>query len=139
MFEYHVQIVRVVDGDTIDVLVDLGFDVLKKERVRLAGVDTPESRTRDLREKKFGKLATKRVKDLLPTGSKMTARSEADSKSKARGKFGRYMLDFDLGSGKTLAVTLLKEHLAVPYHGQNKAAVRLLHEHNWDVLEGKKS
>ena len=70
MFEYQAQIIRVVDGDTIDVLIDLGFDMHVKERVRLAGVDTPESRTRDDREKRFGKLATERVEQLLPVGFK---------------------------------------------------------------------
>ena len=55
MYEYAIkEVVKVVDGDTIDIIIDLGFDLTKKERVRLAGIDTPESRTRDLEEKKFG-------------------------------------------------------------------------------------
>ena len=58
MYEYRVKIVRVVDGDTVDVDIDLGFGVwLKKQRVRLYGIDTPESRTRDLVEKRFGNMA----------------------------------------------------------------------------------
>ena len=60
MYEYKVkEVVKVVDGDTIDVVIDLGFDLFKKERVRLAGIDTPESRTRDLEEKKLGLEAKK--------------------------------------------------------------------------------
>ena len=55
MYEYNVEIMRVVDGDTVDVMVDLGFSVFTPQRVRLAGIDTPESRTRDKREKVFGK------------------------------------------------------------------------------------
>ena len=59
------EINRVLDGDTIDVTIDLGFDLYKKERVRVAGVDTPEKRTRDLEEKKLGLDATKWLKDKL--------------------------------------------------------------------------
>ena len=58
MYEYNVKILKVIDGDTIDVDIDLGFGVwLHKERVRMMGIDTPESRTRDLEEKKFGILS----------------------------------------------------------------------------------
>ena len=59
------EIVKVVDGDTIDVIIDLGFDLYKKERVRVAGVDTPEKRTRDLEEKELGIDATNWMKDQL--------------------------------------------------------------------------
>ena len=70
MFEYNCKIVRVVDGDTVDVDIDLGFDVwLKKQRIRLYGVDTPESRTRDLEEKKYGFAAKAVVEKHIPVGS----------------------------------------------------------------------
>ena len=60
MYEYRCKIVRVVDGDTVDVDIDLGFGVwMHKERIRLHGIDTPESRTRDLEEKKYGLLNTR--------------------------------------------------------------------------------
>ena len=63
MYEYRAKIRRVVDGDTVDVDIDLGFGVwLKKQRVRLYGIDTPESRTRDLDEKKFGLMAKEFLK-----------------------------------------------------------------------------
>ena len=66
MYEYRATIIKIIDGDTVDVDIDLGFNVvLKDERVRIAGIDTPESRTRDLEEKKFGLLAKARVKELL--------------------------------------------------------------------------
>ena len=132
MYEYGVTIDRVVDGDTVDIWIDLGFDVRIFERVRMAGIDTPESRTRDLREKKFGKIATARVMELLPAGETFKAVS---SSYDARGKFGRAMMDFKLEGGRMLCQTLIDEHLAVAYHGQNKADIRADHEANWAILE----
>ena len=70
MYEYNAKVLRIVDGDTIDVDIDLGFGVwIHKERIRLEGIDTPESRTRDLEEKKFGLLSKEYVRSLLPVGS----------------------------------------------------------------------
>ena len=134
MYEYKVTIDRVVDGDTVDVWIDLGFDVRIFERVRMAGIDTPESRTRDKREKVFGKIATARVQELLPVGKECIAVSESYD---ARGKYGRAMLDFYLsdGSGRTVCQMLLNERLAVYYHGQNKKDIRAEHEANWTYLE----
>ena len=132
MYEYSTTVDRVVDGDTVDIWIDLGFDVRIFERVRLAGIDTPESRTRDAREKKFGKMATARVEELLPVGAELQATSKAYD---SRGKFGRCMMDFVLPDGRMLCQTLLDELLAVPYHGQNKNAIRAEHEANWDALD----
>ena len=71
MYEYNVKILKVIDGDTVDVDIDLGFGVwLHKERVRMMGIDTPESRTRDLEEKKFGLLSKEYVKSYLQVGHK---------------------------------------------------------------------
>ena len=70
MYEYKCKILRVVDGDTVDVDIDLGFGVwLKNERVRMMGIDTPESRTRDKEEKRFGLAAESFVKSHMPVGS----------------------------------------------------------------------
>ena len=70
MYEYKVNILKVVDGDTVDVDIDLGFGVwMHKERVRLFGIDTPESRTRDLEEKKYGLAAKQYLKDKLNSGT----------------------------------------------------------------------
>ena len=132
MFEYATTVVRVVDGDTIDVWIDLGFSVRIFERVRLAGIDTPESRTRDIREKVFGKMATARVMELLPVGEAFRAVSRSYD---ARGKYGRAMLDFYLPDGRMLCRALVDERLAVPYHGQNKTEIRAEHEANWAALE----
>ena len=88
MYEYAIkEVVKVVDGDTIDIIIDLGFDLTKKERVRLAGIDTPESRTRDLEEKKFGLEAKafleRRLKDGFGSGLKV--------KTEKDGKYGRML------------------------------------------------
>ena len=131
MYEYNTTIDRVVDGDTVDVWIDLGFDVRIFERVRMAGIDTPESRTRDAREKIFGKRATARVEELLPAGGKFRAVSASYD---ARGKFGRAMMDFYLPEGQMLCQMLIDERLAVRYHGQHKDEIRADHEANWDAL-----
>ena len=131
MYEYGAKVSKVVDGDTVDLDIDLGFGIWIKERCRLLGIDTPESRTRDQREKKFGKMATLRVKEILAESKTHKIKTEFDSK----GKFGRTMVDFILPDGKSLCKRLVSERLAVPYHGENKADIRALHEKNWNKLE----
>ena len=86
MYEYKVkEVVKVVDGDTIDVVIDLGFDLSKKERVRLAGIDTPESRTRDLEEKKLGLEAKEHLSTNLTNAKQLIISTEKD------GKYGRML------------------------------------------------
>ena len=86
MYEYKVkEVVKVVDGDTIDVVIDLGFDLSKKERVRLAGIDTPESRTRDLEEKKLGLEAKEHLSTNLSNADHLMISTEKD------GKYGRML------------------------------------------------
>ncbi len=86
MYTYFVKSVdRVVDGDTIDISIDLGFDLTKKERVRLAGIDTPEKRTKDQKEKEMGYQATEFLEMHLMEATKLTVRTEKD------GKFGRML------------------------------------------------
>ena len=81
MYEYSCTVTRVVDGDTIDVILDLGFSILHKCRVRLYGIDTPESRTRNKDEKIRGKLASKFLQDAIDNGKKVVLRSKLkDSK-----------------------------------------------------------
>ena len=98
MYEYRVEIVRVVDGDTVDVDIDLGFGVwLKKQRVRLYGIDTPESRTRDLNEKKYGLMAKEYLKERISNGAILKTRLDG------KGKYGRILGEFivldDAGTG----------------------------------------
>ena len=129
MYEYRCKIARVVDGDTVDVDIDLGFGMwMHKERIRLYGIDTPESRTRDLVEKKFGYLAKDMVESFLPVGSIQTLVTVQDKS----GKFGRILGKFKIYDGKedrqtTLNEWMIDNHYAVAYLGQSKEAIA--HEH----------
>ena len=112
-YEYKCKIRRIVDGDTVDVDIDLGFNVvLTKERVRIYGIDTPESRTRDLVEKRFGLAAKDFAKKfLLDHDPKVTlVTKEYD----AKGKFGRILGDFRCKT-KMLSQVMIEHHHAVPY------------------------
>jgi len=132
MYEYRATIVKVVDGDTVDVDIDLGFGiVLSDERVRIAGIDTPESRTRDKEEKKFGLAAKARVKQLLGKTCVLKTQINKDGED-MKGKFGRILGDFSVYDGATdrwrmLTQILVSEGHAVPYHGQNKDDVQKAH------------
>ena len=110
MYTYRCIINRVVDGDTVDIDLDLGFGIwLRNERVRIVGIDTPETRTRDLEEKKLGLAATDRAKELLAEGSEQILLSKD-----FKGKFGRILGDFKLGD-TTFSQTMLNENHAVVY------------------------
>ena len=86
MYEYRVkEVAKVVDGDTVDLVLDLGFSLYKKERCRVAGIDTPESRTRDLKEKAYGKEATAFLKGQLESADEIVVRTSKD------GKYGRML------------------------------------------------
>ena len=132
MYEYRATIVKIVDGDTVDVDIDLGFNVvLRDERVRIAGIDTPESRTRDLEEKKFGLAAKARVKQLLGKNCVLQTQINKNGED-MKGKFGRILGDFNVydsatDSWKLLTSILISEGHAVPYHGQNKDDVQKAH------------
>ena len=132
MYEYNCTIRRVVDGDTIDVDIDLGFDTWRcNERVRLYGVDTPECRTRDAEEKAAGLLAKKFVEDTLHVGTsyKLSTRE--------KGKFGRYLGVIMLSDKTSINAALVSEHLAVAYQGQNKEEVQAAHKENYKHLKEK--
>ena len=134
MYEYRCRIDRVVDGDTVDVDIDLGFGVwLREERVRMYGIDTPESRTRDLVEKKYGLAAKAFVESFLPKDSTQTLRTQKDGK----GKFGRILGDFsvyDYDTWKPVTEVMIAEGHAVPYHGQNKEDIAKAHLANRVLL-----
>ena len=87
MYEYKAKLLRVIDGDTIDCVIDLGFNVRLKERIRFKGIDTPEIRTKDLEEKELGFAAKKRVEEAFRHSDEFTIITEIDKK----GKYGRIL------------------------------------------------
>lgn len=132
MYTYRCKLVKVVDGDTVDVDIDLGFGVwLKDERVRLYGVDTPESRTRDLEEKKYGLAAKKFVENFTDDEWLILKCNDYDSK----GKFGRILGEIyrtSNFSNISLNELLVEKHLGVRYHGQSKEDIAKEHINNRD-------
>jgi micrococcal nuclease len=133
MYEYKCEVTRVVDGDTIDVIADLGFSILHKCRVRLFGIDTPESRTRDLDEKVRGKLASKFLSDAIQNGEDVILRSELKD---SKGKYGR-VLGTIIVDGVNVNQEMVDKHLAVKYYGQSKKEVEDEHLKNRDILISK--
>jgi len=139
MYEYRANIIKVIDGDTVDVDIDLGFGImLRDERVRIMGIDTPESRTRDLVEDIFGEAAKARVKELL--GEKVVLKTEINKNGEdMKGKFGRILGDFQIydanqDAWRMLTDILIEEGHAVKYHGQNKDEVQEAHMANRQKL-----
>ena len=141
-FIYRVSsLEKVVDGDTIDVSIDLGFDVCTKQRVRLLGIDTPESRTRDLEEKKFGLLSKKKLREWC---LKAVASEKDDieielrcPEKDSRGKFGRILAEVwvsEDGEWTNVNKWMCDNAFAVPYTGQNKADIEALHMANREKL-----
>ena len=135
MYEYRVKVTRVVDGDTVDVDIDLGFGVwMRKERIRVLGIDTPESRTRDKVEKTYGIMAKEFVKSYLPVGSVQTLQTEKDG----TGKFGRILGKFlvhDIKEDRQMHLgdIMIREHLAVKYDGQSKEDIAEQHIKNREL------
>ena len=136
MYEYRATLLKIVDGDTVDVDIDLGFGVvLSNQRIRLYGIDTPESRTRDLEEKKCGKLASKYIEDHIQVSSTFTLRSRLDGK----GKYGRilgelicFVPEFD--REMSINDAMITKRLAVEYHGQSKDDIESEHLKNREYL-----
>ena len=131
MYEYRCKIIRVVDGDTIDADVDLGWDTWIRGgggRIRLYGIDTPESRTRDKEEKKYG-LAAKAFVEQFFEGAE-----EVIVCTREKGKYGRYLGDFKVAD-KWLCAELLAHHHAVEYLGQSKARIKAAHMKNRYLVE----
>jgi len=120
MYEYKAELDRVVDGDTVDVNIDLGFGIwLKKERVRVMGIDTPESRTSDPIEKVFGKAASARLKELIEHDCILCTTKDRSGEDD-RGKYGRVLGDFRLSDGRMATDVLIEEGHAVAYWGGSK-------------------
>jgi micrococcal nuclease len=123
MYEYACKVERVVDGDTVDVVLDLGFDIFHKCRVRLYGIDTPESRTRNLDEKARGKMAANYLKNAINNGTKVVIQTKLKD---SKGKYGRVLGDVVV-DGLNINQTMILNHYAVKYYGQSKKDVEAEH------------
>ena len=131
--EYDVKVIKVVDGDTVDVDIDLGFGVmLKDERVRIMGIDTPESRTRDKVEDLFGEAAKARLKELMANGGKLITTEDKKGED-MKGKFGRILGDFKV-DGRKVTEILVEEGHAVAYFGGSKEDIQEQHMRNREKL-----
>jgi micrococcal nuclease len=114
-FSYRVsKVIKIIDGDTIDVMLDLGFDIMYKSRVRLFGIDTPESRTRDVIEKEYGMMSKKYLTNKLKSAKKISIKTY---KGEETGKFGRILGDVFV-DGKSVNLMMCNDGYAVKYYGQ---------------------
>ena len=118
MYEYKIKTVdHIVDGDTFDCSIDLGFNITHKIRVRMYGINTPESRTRDLEEKRYGLAAKARLREILESAESITIKTAIDKK--ARGKYGR-ILGTVYADDMNVNEKLLEEGHAIEYFGGKK-------------------
>ena len=135
MYTYKCTVTKIIDGDTIDVDINLGFDVvLTKQRIRLMGIDTPESRTRNLEEKERGLLSKAYMENKCPVGSSITL------KSLDRGKFGRILgeiweADVDSTTVEPLNKRMITDGFAVEYYGGSKDELEAKHMKNKEIRE----
>ena len=134
MYEYNVKILKVIDGDTVDVDIDLGFGVwLHKERVRLFGIDTPESRTRDLEEKKYGLAAKEYLTGMLDDDGGIILKTHKDK----TGKFGRILGELWRTTNyadQSINNYMIDKHHAVMYLGQSKEDIQEQHIKNREFV-----
>jgi len=131
MYRYRAKILKIIDGDTLDVDIDLGFHViLSKQRIRLYGIDTPESRTTDKIEKSCGLLSKHFLEQLCPIGSFI------ELKSYDTGKFGRIIGEVFEYNKSDISINqrMCDENLAVPYFGQSKEEIKEAHLVNREIL-----
>jgi micrococcal nuclease len=132
--EYDVKVIKVVDGDTVDVDINLGFGVwLHDERVRIMGIDTPESRTRDDVEKLFGLAAKNRLYELMEKDAKLITTENKDGED-MKGKFGRILGDFLTADGRRVTDILIEEGHCVAYFGGSKDEIQMKHMANREKL-----
>jgi len=133
MYQYKCKINKVLDGDTVDIDLDLGFNiVLVNQRVRMAGVDTPESRTSNKEEKPRGLLSKKKLAEKLPVGSWQIIETQRSDNNDD--KFGRILGVFILEDGTKVNDWLIQNNYAVPYKGENKDLTQADHQMNKKIL-----
>ena len=129
MFEYKCEVIKVVDGDTVDVNIDVGFSIFHKARVRMYGMDTPESRTRDLDEKARGLISKQFILDKVANAKEIVIKTQKDGK----GKFGRVLGKIFI-DGENINQSMIDQSLAVEYYGQSKEDIEAKHLENRQVL-----
>ena len=133
MHEYRAKVAKIIDGDTIRCDIDLGFDLfLSNQTIRLYGIDTPESRTKDPEEKFYGNLSKAFLNDYCPKGSHITLKTHLDKK----GKFGRILGEIIVNK-VNLNEQMIEENLAVSYQGQSKQDIQKEHQVNRVALNRK--
>jgi micrococcal nuclease len=133
MYQYKCKINKVLDGDTVDIDLDLGFNIiLANQRVRMAGIDTPESRTTNKEEKVRGILSKKKLAEKLPVGSWQKINTlKSDNNDD---KFGRILGEFILEDGTNVNNWLIENNYAVHYKGENKDLTQADHQANKKIL-----
>ena len=135
MYEYKCVIVSILDGDTVDIDLDLGFGIwLRNERVRFHGIDTPESRTKNKIEKVFGTVSKEFVMMMMPVGSTQILQTVKPG-SLSKEKFGRILGKFKIFDEKTqiklfLNDIMIRDGYAVAYDGDNKSLLEQMHKDN---------
>jgi len=133
MYQYKCKINKVLDGDTVDIDLDLGFNiVLANQRVRMAGIDTPESRTTNKEEKVRGLLSKKKLAEKLPTDTWQIIETQKSDNSDD--KFGRILGVFILEDGTKVNEWLIQNNYAVSYNGENKELTQAGHQRNKQIL-----
>ena len=134
MYEYRCKVVKIIDGDTVDVDIDLGFGVwLHKERIRLFGIDTPESRTRDLEEKKYGLAAKEYLTGMLDDDGGIILKTHKDK----TGKFGRILGELwgtTNYADQSINNYMIDKHHAVMYLGKSKEDIQEQHIKNREFV-----
>ena len=133
MYTYSAQVTKIIDGDTIEIDLDLGFGVwYRNQRVRLNGIDTPESRTKDIDEKIRGELSKSKLKELVENKNvKITTAIDPDD------KFGRILGNIETKDGINVNEWLITNNYAVAYKGQNKELVQEAHQKNIVILRAR--
>lgn len=134
MYTYSAELLKVIDGDTIEVDFDLGFGVwLRNQRIRLNGIDTPESRTANKEEKIRGELSKAKLKEILSQGKRVTITTSIDPNE----KFGRILGTITNEQGINVNKWLIENNYAVAYSGQNKELVQEAHQKNAAALKAR--
>lgn len=134
MYTYSAELLKVIDGDTIEVDFDLGFGVwLRNQRIRLSGIDTPESRTSNKEEKIRGDLSKAKLKEILTVGKRIVITTSIDPNE----KYGRILGTITNEQGVNVNKWLIENNYAVVYTGQNKDLVQEAHQKNAVILKAR--